>query len=329
MKDVTTLCSLKGDKPCAVTFTADDNLYRTSLFYLSRFKQYGLRGTLMFTTDFIIPSHIGMVTEENGFATLEQWREFLKEGCFDIGNHTKSHPFLDKVTPEQLQDEINVNQARLREMFPGQKIVSLANPYVVTNEDIDTVVAEQHYSARNGQGGYNSLDPDEKKWFRLDFQNPLHDSTAEWMNTWVDEAIEKKVWLIEMWHGVDGVSWEPPASEECDKHLYYLSRHLDKVWNGTMEEVTLYIRERQHATVSTELCGDSEMRVTLSHDLDPVLFDYPLTLKTEVPSQWKAVMLIHDGREETLQVSYKDGTCAIYYDVVPNKGPVIIRPITE
>lgn len=326
MTDVTTLCNLKGDKTCAVTFTTDDNLYRCCQFYLSRFKKYGLRGTLMFTTDFMVPSYIEMVTEENGFATLEQWRDFIAEGYFDVGNHTKSHPFLNKITPDQLQDEVNVNQARLRELFPGQKIVSLANPYVVTNEDIDAVVAQQHYSARNGQGGYNSLDPDEKKWFRLDFQNPLHDSTAELMNTWVDEAIEKKAWLIEMWHGVDGVSWEPPSSEECDKHLYYLSQHLDTVWNGTMEEVTLYIRERQHATVKTE-CGESEMRVTLSHDLDPSLFDYPLTLKTQVPSHWKGVVLSCNGREETLQVKSNDGSGLIYYDVVPNKGPVIIRPI--
>lgn len=324
MNNITTLCALKGDKSCAVTFTADDNLYRSFLFYQSRFREYGLKGTVMLTTNFVLPDEKKAANDD--FTTWEQWQAFIAEGFFDVGNHTISHPYLDRIPAAQLESEVNEAQALLRQKFPGQKVLCMANPFVVTNDDIDVVIRQQHFSARNGQGGFNSLDPGDNEWFRLNFQTALHHSTAENMNKWIDEAMEKGMWLIEMWHGVDGQGWEPPASAECDKHLYYLSQHLDTVWNGTMEEVTLYIRERQHATVHTETSGESEIQVTLKHDLDPVLFDYPLTLKTRVPAHWEKVALRQGEREEILIVHKKDGFGEVCYDAVPNADMIVMIP---
>ena len=323
----TTICSLKDNKTCAVTFTTDDALYRSCVFYQARFKEYELRGTAMLSTDFICPSVNKDITESNGFATWEQWQAFIDEGCFDVANHTKSHPFLDKISVEQLEDEVNGAQAVLRARFPGQKVICMANPYVVTNDDIDSVIRQRHFSARNGGEGFNSLDPTEWEWYRLDFQTALHHSTSEIMNPWIDQAIEKKLWLIEMWHGVDGQWWEPPSSRECDKHLSYLSGKLDTVWNGTMEEVTLYLREKQHATVITEISNESELQVCLKTDLDDALFDYPLTLKTEVPSDWNRASLIKGSQEQTLIVRENGGHKVVYYDAVPNSGSVILRKL--
>lgn len=325
MKFETTVCDLKDDKTCAVTFTTDDALYRSCVFYQSRFKAYGLKGTLMLPTHFIRPSPIRFVTESNDFANWEQWQAFVGEGYFDVGNHTKSHPYLNKITAEQLEDEVNGAQEVLREKFPGQKIVSMANPYVVTDDAIDDVIRQRHYSARNGGDGYNTLNPTEKEWYRLDFQTALHKTTANEMNAWIDHAIENKLWLIEMWHGVDGQGWEPPASEECDKHLFYLSQKLDTVWNGTMEEVTLYLREKQHTTVITELADETELRASLKTDLDRSLFQFPLTLKTEVPSDWNAARVICGSRDQTLAVGNVGGNRVVYYDAVPNAGTLVLK----
>ena len=324
MKPDTTICRLKDDKACAVTFTTDDALYRSCVFYQSRFKEYGLKGTLVFSTHFISPPPKNM-PECNDFASWEQWQAFLSEGHFDVANHTKSHPYLNQITPEQLEDEINGAQEVLREKFPGQKVLCFASPYVVTDEASEAVIRQRHFSARNGGGGFNSLNPTEHEWYWLKLQAALHDSTAEGMNAWVDQAIEGNLWLIEMWHGVDGQWWEPPAAEECDKHLLYLSGKLGTVWNGTMEEVTLYIRERQHASVVTEYKNETELHVFLETDLDSSLFDYPLTLRTEVPPDWNAARLICGNQDQTLAVREMDGHQVVYYDAVPNTGTLILR----
>ncbi len=325
MKFITTVCDLKDDKSCAVTFTTDDALYRSCIFYQSRFKEYGLKGTLMLPTQFICPSPNAYITESNGFAGWEQWQAFIGEGFFDVANHTKSHPYLNQISAEQLEDEVNGAQALLREKFPGQKVLCMANPYVVTDDTIDAVIRQRHFSARNGGNGYNSLNPTEHEWYRLDFQTALHKSTAEEMNAWIDHAIENKLWLIEMWHGVDGQGWEPPSSEECDKHLLYLSQKLDTIWNGTMEEVTLYLREKQHTTVVTELIEEAELRVSLKHDLDNSLFQYPLTLKTEVPSDWNTARLICGRRDQILSVKEAGENRVVYYDAVPNSDILVLK----
>lgn len=326
MKLKTTICDLKDDKTCAVTFTTDDALYRSCLFYQSRFKEYGLKGTLLISACFICPApNTDIINESNGFASWEQWQAFVGEGFFDVANHTISHPYLNQIPAEQLEDEVNGAQAILRERFPGQKILCMANPYVVTDDAIDEVIRQRHFSARNGGGGYNSLNPAEREWYRLDFQTALHKTTAEEMNAWVDQAIEKKRWLIEMWHGVDGQWWEPPEAEECDKHLFYLSQRLDTIWNGTMEEVTQYLREKQHTTVTTEITDDAELRVSLKTDLDKSLFDFPLTLKTEVPSDWNAARLICGNRDQTLAVRDAGGNRVVYYEAVPNAGTLALK----
>lgn len=325
MKDKTTICSLKDDKACAVTFTTDDALYRSCLYYRSRFKELGLRGSLMIPVGFVCPSADKNITEENGFGTWEQWQAFVDEGLFEVENHTVTHPDLSKVSPEQLDAEVNRAREILRNKFPGHKVLCMANPFVITNDEVDAVVRKQHYSARNGGDGFNSLSPSEAEWSRLNFKAALHDSTAKTMNPWIDQAIDGHLWLIEMWHGVDGQSWEPPKSAECGRHLEYLAGKLDVVWNGTMGEVTMYLREKQHASVRTMMQDDAEIHINLTTGLDPDLFDYPLTLRTELPSGWNTVHLSCGKREEKVPVIEKDGVRYAQYNAVPNKGVIMLR----
>lgn len=325
MNDISTICNLKDDKSCAVTFTTDDALYRSCLFYRSKFEEYGLRGTVAITADFVCPSTNSDITENNGYGNWEQWKALVDKEYFDVANHTKSHPSLDKISAEQLEVEVNAARELLQAKFPGQKVLCMANPFVVTNDTIDAVIRQQHFSARNGQSGYNSLSPTMEEWYHLNYQIALSHLTAEDMNAWIDTAIDKQSWLIEMWHGVDGQGWEPPASAECDRHLEYLSNHLEKVWNGTMGEVTQYLWQKQHSSIKTMVQDASEIHVYLNTTLDASLFDYPLTLKTIVPPSWKWVRIFYGNRDEICPVTIKDGEGQIIYSAKPNSGKIVIK----
>lgn len=319
----TSICDLNGNKACAVTFTTDDALYKSCLFYNSRFKKYGLKGTAVITLDMVAEENAKrMPGDESG--TWDQWRDIVDQGCFDIANHTKSHTNLDKLSPDELEIEINKTRKILLSNFPGQKVLCMANPYVVTNDMIDDIIRQQHYSARNGEGGFNTVDPSDNEWYRLNFKVALHDTSAEDMNAWVDKAVLNHNWLIELWHGIDGQGWEPPTSAVCDSHLSYLAMNLSSVWNGTMNEVTQYIREKQNANIETTFTNNGRIMIILNVNLDTSLFTYPLTLKTTLPEGWTGARIIQGNHIESAFAQHEGNTVYVVYDAVPNAGKIML-----
>ena len=323
-KMTTIICDLKGDKACAVTFTTDDALYKSCLLYLSKFKELGLKGTAAFTLDMIKSNSEASGSENSDSGTWNEWRNFMNEGYFDIANHTKSHAYLDKLPREDLEIEVNETRRILMRHFPEQKILCMANPYVVSSDAVDKVIKQQHYSARNGVVGFNNLNPNDQEWYHLNFQLALHDTKVETMNEWIDQACSNHAWLIELWHGVDGQGWEPPSLETLSAHLSYLAGQLDTVWNGTMDEVTQYIRERQSARVETTVLENDQIMVKLKTNLNSSLFNYPLTLKTTLLDNWTKIIMTQGNRTTHPATSLIDGVRCVIYDALPDAGYIIL-----
>jgi hypothetical protein len=86
-------------------------------------------------------------------------------------------------------------------------------------------------------------------------------------------------------------------------------------------DVTKYLRERMTAAVRGEVTGDV-VRVTLTHTLDPQVYDLPLTLRTRVPDTWARARIQQGDTVATLPVVAGDGTAVVQYQARPN-GPAI------
>ncbi len=69
------------------------------------------------------------------FLTQEQIREMAAEG-FTIGSHTRSHPKLVQVSPEEMEAEI-VESSRIIQTITGQEIVPFSFPNSATGLDRD------------------------------------------------------------------------------------------------------------------------------------------------------------------------------------------------
>lgn len=68
----------------------------------------------------------------NPFGQHQYWREklvHLVELGFEIGNHTFSHPHLNQLSAEKVQEEMIKMQSQVWEAIPGYNIRSLALPY--------------------------------------------------------------------------------------------------------------------------------------------------------------------------------------------------------
>jgi hypothetical protein len=102
--------------------------------------------------------------------------------------------------------------------------------------------------------------------------------------------------------------------------LDYLVSVKDELWIGTTGNIFKYVTERKTARVEIQDTGNDRIRLDLLSDTDPELYDYPLTLITEVPAAWTFCHVSQGVRQGIYPV--ESGT--VMYEVIPNRGEIIL-----
>ena len=144
------------------------------------------------------------------------------------------------------------------------------------------------------------------------------------MESWIDTTLNhKNIWLVLVFHGVDGIGWEALPSELLRKYFTYLKSKEDDLWIATFGDVARYIRERMNSTVNTEKKG-GKITVNITNTLDTTMYDIPVTLKTYVPSKWKDVQVVQDNRETTVSQQRDSSGYYVLYHAIPNFGSIIL-----
>ena len=129
------------------------------------------------------------------------------------------------------------------------------------------------------------------------------------MKEWTDvTAGQQNLWLVLVIHGIDGIGWEAMTSADMDAYFTHIAAD-NRLWVATFGDVTRYIKERMHATVTSQRKGDGTVSVSLDHSLDKALFDLPLTLKTDVDPQWNTVDVAQGGKTTTVSVEREGQPC--------------------
>jgi hypothetical protein len=122
-----------------------------------------------------------------------------------------------------------------------------------------------------------------------------------------------------VFHGVDGVGWEALPHEMLQEYFEFIKQHEDRLWIATFADVTKYMRERMHATITAKKTGD-KIIVDLTHSLDGSMYDIPLTVRTYVPANWKQVQVEHEDKIQTIATGTNDKGTFVLYQLRPNKG---------
>jgi hypothetical protein len=146
------------------------------------------------------------------------------------------------------------------------------------------------------------------------------------MKSWIDTvAGDDNIWLVLVFHGVDGIGWEAKPSSEIREYLEYIKakKEEQKLWVATFQDVTKYMRQRMHSQVTASAQGDS-IAVTLSHSLDHELYGLPLTLSTEVPGNWKSVTVRQGGRVQRVAAESRNGARYVVYEALPNADAITL-----
>jgi peptidoglycan/xylan/chitin deacetylase (PgdA/CDA1 family) len=278
--------------------------------------------------------------EDDGAGDGVTWEDIrmLAAKGHEFASHTVTHPRLAVLDEVNMIYELEKSREDILEKLGPKHTFSFEGPYGTEDERAVAYALEGYPATRNRMP--EAFLDELNRWDRRD---PVSDADAEYvqwqrgplsatpleeMKAWIDTiAGGDNVWLVLVFHGVDGVGWEAKPSAELREYFEYIKSKEDRIWVATFQDVTKYMRERMHAEVRMDgeldaSRDDAAMTVELRHDLDASLYDLPLTLKTRVPSNWTKVRVTQDGREQQVNAFVTESEHHILYDAEPNGGPV-------
>jgi hypothetical protein len=133
-------------------------------------------------------------------------------------------------------------------------------------------------------------------------------------------------WLVLVFHGVNGIGWEPRTGAELEEYFNYMNEWKAHLWIATFADVTKYIRERKNSVIRSEV-RDNTVLINVSSELDPEVYDVPITLKTYVPKAWKTVVIQKRPEQEDqpeLKLQNDDLGSFVLYSVKPGDGEIVL-----
>ncbi len=132
-----------------VVINFDDGWENQYTYAFPLLKKYGDTATFFIYTNAIGHRH---------FLTWQEVKE-LAAGGMQIGSHTKSHPYLNKISEDRLKDEI-MGSKKIIENNLGKPVTAFASPFGYSNPDIVSLIKEAGYTSgrTTNWGTYHSKD---------------------------------------------------------------------------------------------------------------------------------------------------------------------------
>src|SRR5215470_10077503 len=264
--------------------------------------------------------------------TWDELRSLANRG-YEFASHTVTHPRLAVLDDANLVYELEKSRQEILDQLGFKHTFSVECPYGTEDERAVQAALLRYQVARNYMPDANVDDLDRssntdpavsnKEYVRWQ-RGPLTETPMQLMKSWVDQAaVQGNIWLVLVFHGVNGVGWKPKTSAELTDYFRYIHSKEQSLWVATFQDVAKYIRERQHGTVASY--RDNEViSVTLRSDLTELSYDLPLTLRTDVPKEWNAVEVRQGERTQHVNVVRTKDADYVLYQAVTNAERVTL-----
>ncbi len=269
---------------------------------------------------------------------------FLGDSAVILGNHSKNHQQLSAPTYEAAKTEqIDPSQEFFRNNAAGNwpRLISFARPGFGPEENWWLEFA----------GGWEENAPD---FIRLMDENNLikrppfgsaraggspasaqygYITTANSALAVADLAINDKKMEYIIFHNIEipGVTAIPFYGFTFDNSEFIafldgLKTRMDnkQLWITDHISYHQYEKQRESAVVTTLEYSDTRIRLTVTDGVDDILYNQPLTMKTEVPSGWTNVRVTQNNI--TTDRPVVNGI--VRYDVKSNGAEVTLSPTT-
>jgi hypothetical protein len=302
----------QGFRSAAVSFTFDDGTPNQSAVVIPMFNQYGFKATF-FTVINWGPNWTALQSAANN--------------GHEIASHTMSHASLGSTSTDQYA-ELKNSQAAINARITGQQCLTIAYPNCVIG---DKALCNQFYiAARICSGQIESSTPADFmaiSCFVCGTQGSIQRS--EDFSNKVASAVRTKGWVVFLIHAIDAESgYSPTSSAQLRGALDSLKAHTDTYWVSSFVNVTRYIKERNSVSVKEIAASDSALTVRVTDTLPDSIYTTPVTIRRPLPANWSAATLTQAGTVIEAQIVVDNSVKYIVFDVVPDKGDVVLRKST-
>lgn len=259
------------------------------------------------------------------------WDDFRKDAAngYEIASHSITHATMPGLNEANIRYELENSKEEIKNQLGEKYTFSTEVPYGYEDDRVMQIAYKIYPALRNrmpepflkeldraSRKNPHPADKDYVQWQR----GPLHKTPIELMKSWVDTTVNSKdTWLVLVFHGIDSLGWEPTPIPKLRDYFEYIKAREDKLWVATFGDATKYMREREHAKVSSTETG-GKISVTLTHSLDMKWYDLPLTLKTYVPAKWKKATVTQGKHAQTATIQHDDKGTYVLYQLKPNSA---------
>jgi hypothetical protein len=241
--------------------------------------------------------------------TKAKWEEASKSPYVVVANHTFTHKGVEDAA--QLDPELAKCNEVLYALHPERKQPYLLGwgrpggvPWMVTKEEQEAALTKHHLVDRPPFAG-----------------PPInYHSAAETVGA-VDKALAKGDMVQLVMHGVGG-DWLVTPIDWFTALLDKLEASREELWVADVVSWHQYVTERKTAAVKVLKADKASIRLNLTCEADPALYNLPLTLATKVPADWKNCVVAQGATKTPVPV--KDG--AVQYSALPGGGEITITP---
>jgi len=324
------VADVKGNKPAIYTLISDDGYYDSGVILNELAKKHDLRVTVA-----------GYSRRLN--VNYAEWQAIESQGHVEVVSHSFNHRKMadtEIISDDEYYQEIYGSRLFTEEMFGKPMFAFVAPNNQMTERGYMFLRGAGYFAVRRGERGLNPLSPADGyapfEWFNLGCYGIGDVSSTSERNHWIDNAIESKAWLIEMWHCISpeaDSTYQSISTAMADEHLAYAAgqRKQGNLWVASYEDAVRYIRERQNAAVQVvETTRDSAV-IELSCDrsfLPQSIFSDPLTLNVTLPEDWAYIFVFQNGR--ACEVTPLDEAHRVFsFDAVPDGGLIEIQALTS
>ena len=265
-------------------------------------------------------------------ASWDDLRTIASQG-HEFASHMVTHPRLGALDEVNTKYELEKSREELLNQLGKKHTFSAEVPFGTENERAMEYALETYPALRNRMpetfltelNRGSRRQPGEAETEYVQWQRGATTSTPlPMMKSWIDTTLNhQNIWLVLVFHGVDGIGWEALPSELLKEYFEYMKSKEDDLWIATFQDVTKYMRERMNSVINTEKKG-SKITVDITNTLGTTMYNIPLTVKTYIPSKWENVKVMQDENVTTVpQKQDSTGYYVLYY-ATPNIGIVTL-----
>ena len=307
-----------GFRKTAVSFTFDDGSPNQYSKAIPLFNEFEVNLTLFIVT-------------ESSWAWPANWSvlQNAADKGHEIASHTVTHTSFAEIDDSLENIELEESQKEINNHITGQQCITMAYPFCVTG---NKSICRQYYIAARICSGViePSTPPDFMAISSIICGSEGSVRTSGDFINRADSALQSRGWCIYLIHGVDNDGgWSSVSSEVLRETLQYMSEHPNDYWVDTFGNVARYIKERDAACIKELSVQDNSISIQVSDTLDDKIFNYPISIRRLLPEDWTSCKVAQNGQPVEAQIREEDDTRYIQFEVIPDKGEVVISRCTE